>query len=118
MSEIDNLTERLAALEAERSEVRMQIAARHGVDPTHDVAPTERPADERQAELSEGIRKETEAASEVVPAGHGSTVDANRGFVPEDEDGTDKTTDKPAAGTTPSTSTPAPAKPRASTGKE
>jgi hypothetical protein len=70
MSEIDNLNERLAKLEAERSEVRMQIAARHGEVPADEVAPTQEPADKRQAELSEEARKRQEAASETVPAGY------------------------------------------------
>jgi hypothetical protein len=74
MSDVDKLNERLAKVEAERSEIKMQIAARHGEVVTGDVAPTERPADERQAELSEESRARREAASKTYPAGESPAV--------------------------------------------
>lgn len=61
----EKLTERQAELEAEMSEVKLQIAARHG---ERDIMPTREPADKLQAELSEAARQAMSAKSPDAPA--------------------------------------------------
>jgi hypothetical protein len=117
MSENESLAERLERVEAERSEVRMLIAASHGEVPADKVAPTERPADERQAELSEESRKRRAAASKVYPAGESPAVIELDSVQPDGADD-GSATEHERTERTSSTPTPAPAKPRASTGKE